>query len=648
MQTSSIAPSMMPQQMTPAVLELKDGQMIYGKVLKINSNQTAEISIGQHKITAALDAPIASGEKYWFQVQTSGDLTSLKVLPNNGGNQSIKEMSVLLLQHFSLPETKGSLSLAQFLVKNQIPFTKDQFVQVMQWLNNAGNQSKDMPLLKLMHDFSLPFSENVFRALSSFENGVPLQKHFFSLNNLLANPKTETEATVKALLMQFISTNAEKLGEQGLQKLVTNMLTSEGGVKGNISSILQNIGLLPKNENVNAALQQALKILHNDAVLVKNPAVKEVIQLLNQMKMNITTKPAELAIIQQLSRIVNEQAEASVNSTDNKMWQQLQRVVQQSAPFFSAASNASASDAMRQTVLQNISNAVMAYINSANSENPLQTSRFMQMLFQAGQPEGNYEIVRQAAANMLLLAAEGKQLPNLSKADQQLIQQIMQTEINDLKAPKTNVIANEIKQLIRQFGLGLEHYLANADKGTSLKEAELLTLKPQLLQLMNETQMPSVREQAEQLLHKITAQQILSQSSGPIQHFIAQFPLSFQKFQTEVTMQWSGRKDENGEIDPAFCRVLFYLQLENLKETVVDMVVQNRIMKINIINDHYQEMKEDAMPLIAQVKSNLGNIGYHVSAISFNPPYQKKTKTSPVSNSSFYEKTPYNGVDIKI
>ena len=28
-------------------------------------------------------------------------------------------------------------------------------------------------------------------------------------------------------------------------------------------------------------------------------------------------------------------------------------------------------------------------------------------------------------------------------------------------------------------------------------------------------------------------------------------------------MQWSGRKKENGQIDPSFCRVLFYLELEN-------------------------------------------------------------------------------------
>jgi len=671
MQTSSIAPSVMPQQTSPAAVELKDGQMIYGKVLKIHSNQTAEISIGQHKITATLDAPIAAGEKYWFQVQVSGDLTALKVLPNNGANQSMKEMSGLLLQHFSLPETKESLSLAQFLVKNQIPFTKDQFVQALQWLNSTGNQSKNMPLLKMMHDFSLPFSENVFRALSSFDNGVPLQKQFLSLNNLLAVPKSETEAIVKALLTQFVSTNAEKLGDQSLQKLVTNWLNSEGIAKGSIAGILQSVGFMPKSENTNAIIQQALNRMNNDVALMKNSAIKEVIQLLNQMQTNVAVKLQGSSYFQQLSRIVNEQVNASLNSASNKMWQQLQMVVQQSAALLEGESNAvpagnkgtnssssampinalinaSANEAAAQTAFHNVAKAVLAFVSSANSDHPVQSFRFMQMLFQSGQPEGSYETVRQTTANMLMQMAEGKQVPMLSKADQQIMQQIVQTEINDLSNPKSNVIANEIKQLIRQFGLGLEHYLANFDKGTSIKDAELLTLKPQLLQLMNETQMPSVREQAEQLLHKITAQQILSQSSGPIQHFIAQFPLSFQRYQSEVTMQWSGRKNANGEIDPAFCRVLFYLQLANLKETVVDMVVQNRVMKIDIINENFKEMKEDALPLIAQVKDNLSKIGYQVSAISFNPPFTKKINTSPGPKSSFYEKAPYNGVDIKI
>ncbi len=641
MRTAGIASSIIPQQTTQHSIELKKGQMIYGKVLKIHSNQTAEISLGQNKVTAVLDAPIALGERYWFQVQINDDQTMLKVLPNNGTNQNMKEMSIQLLQHFSLPQTKESLTLAHFLVKNQIPFTKEQFIQSLQWLNNSGNLTKNMQLLKMMNDFSLPFSENVFRSLVSFDNGVSLQNLFNKLDNLLAVPKSGTEASIKALLSQFMATDAEKLGETGLQKLVASWLTSDGAQKANISSVLQNVGFLPKNENT--FLQQVLKQLGDNNTLVLNQLIKDVISSLNQLQKN-----PDLVNFEQLSRIIH----ASQTTTgDHSLWNQLQKAVEQVSVTVAEASRDSvgkpiANELRLQTAYQQLAKATIAYASSESRLDRVQLFRFLQLLYHAGQQEGSYESVRVNMANMLTHAAEGKPLPYLSDTNEQLILKLLQTEITELTTPKSEVIANEIKQLIRQFGLGLEHYLANVDKGASIKEAELLTLKPLLMQLVNETQSLSVKEQADQLLHKITAQQILSQSSGPIQHFIVQIPLSFQGHYTESTLQWSGRKDDKGNIDPAFCRVLFYLQLENINETIVDMVVQNRVLKITVINENYKEIKESAMPLIAQVKANLAEIGYQVSGFSFIPPFEQKNESK--SKSEVYDKAPYSGVDIKI
>ena len=639
MQTGGIAPSIIPQQTARNPIDLKNGQMIYGKVLKIHSNQTAEISIGQNKMTAVLDAPIALGERYWFQVQSNGDQMMLKVLPNDGSNQSVKEMSIQLLQHFSLPQTKESLSLAHFLVKNQIPFTKEQFIQSLQWLNNSGNQMKNMPLLKMMNDFSLPFSENVFRSLASFDNGVSLQKLFNDLNSLLAVPKGETEASVKALVSQFLMTDAEKQGERALQKLLVSWLTSEGTQKANASSILQNIGFMPKNEN--EFLQQALNQLGNDKLLVQNQFAKAVIAFLNQFQGKTAS-----ANFEALSKMKVPQTAHG----DHVLMNQLQKTVERmsmvvSEAFGNSVGKATANEFTLQSAYHQLAKATIAYVSSESSQDHMRLFRFMQLLYHAGQQQGSYESVRTNMASALMLVAEGKPSP-LNATDEQLIHKLLQTEISELSTPKSATIANEIRQLIRQFGLGLENYLANVDKGTAIKEAELLTLKPLLMQLVNETQILSVKEQAEQLLNKITAQQILSQSSGPIQHYIAQIPLSFQGYYTESTLQWSGRKDADGKIDPAFCRVLFYLQLENIRETIVDMVVQNRILKITVINENYKEMKESAMPLIAQAKENLAQIGYQVSGFSFIPPAGQKYKVK--SKKEVYDKALYSGVDIKI
>ncbi|MGN1385214.1 MAG: hypothetical protein ACI4XS_01320 [Bacillus sp. (in: firmicutes)] len=637
MQTASVASSMIPQQTAQNPNELKNGQMIYGKVLKIHSNQTAEISIGQNKVTALLDAPIALGERYWFQVQTTGEQTMLKVMPANGSNQSLKEMSLQLLQHFSLPQSKESLSLALFLVENQLPFSKEQFIQSLQWLTSSGNQANHMPLLKIMHNFSLPFSEYVFRSLASFHNEVPLQQLFKGLNSLLSAPGSETEASVKALLAQLLTTDAEKLGERGLQKLIISWLTADGSQKEQISSILRNVGFLPKDESF--FLQQVMKQIGDSPILIQNPLIKQVISTLHQLQGN-TAVPN----IAQL----NKSIQSSPSTGDSVLWNHLQKAVENfSGLAVSTTGKSAANESSLQTAYRQLARAIIAHAGSENSSSHLQLNRFMQLMHQAGQQTVSFEQSRANMAVMLGQVAEGELLQPLSREANLLMQQMLHSEINDFSVPKSSMIANEIRKLIKQFGLGFEHFLANADKGTAIKEADLMTLKPLLMQLINETQQLAVKEQAEQLLHKITAQQILSQSSGPLQHFITQIPMSFHGFYTEATMQWSGRKDENDQIDPSFCRVLFYLQLNNIRETIVDMVVQNRILKVTIINEHYKELKVSAGPLIEQAKDNLAKLGYQVSGFRFIPPsgYGAAVKSK---TEVFDKAAPYSGLDIKI
>ena len=639
MQASGIASSIVPQHSAHNSIELKDGQMLYGKVLKIHTNQTAEISIGHHKVTARLDAPIAAGGRYWFQVQATGEQTMLKVMPGNGNNQSRKDLSLQLLQHFSLPQTRESLSLSLFLVKNQLPFTKEQFIQSLQWIGSNGNQMKNMPLLKMMHDLSLPFSEQVFRSLASFDDGVPLQKLFTGLNSLLFAPKNETEASVKALLSQFLTTDTEKLAEKGLQKLLSDWLNSGGNQRQQASSILKTIDFLPKNEN--AFLQQAMKQLSDSSFLNGIQNVGKMISSLNQFQTNGVVPNAEQLGLQMRPSIPM--------GGETALWNQLQKAAMQFSEAVSAINIAGKSTVIEnalQTAYQQLARAIIAFAGAENSNSPVQLNRFMQILHQSMQLPAGFEQIRSNMAAMIGQAAEGKQLHGLSSEANQFFHQLLQTEINDLAVPKSSVIANEIKQLIRQFGLGFEHYLASADKGTPIKEAELITLKPLLLQLVNETQQQAVREQADQLIHKITAQQILSQSSGPMQHFVSQIPLSFHGFHTEAMMQWSGRKDENDQIDPAFCRVLFYLQLSNLDETVIDMVVQNRVLKVTVINEHYKELKAIAGPLIEQANENLTHLGYQVSGFSFIPPSGKNAVVK--SKTEVLDKAPYAGLDIKI
>ncbi|MFP3416003.1 hypothetical protein SB773_31670, partial [Bacillus sp. SIMBA_074] len=87
--------------------------------------------------------------------------------------------------------------------------------------------------------------------------------------------------------------------------------------------------------------------------------------------------------------------------------------------------------------------------------------------------------------------------------------------------------------------------------------------------------------------------------------------------QTDLTLQWSGRKTKDGKIDPEYCRVLFYLELERLKEIIIDMQVQNRIIKVTVINGHGAVLEETANQYLELLRENLEKMDYRLSGVSF-------------------------------
>jgi hypothetical protein len=203
--------------------------------------------------------------------------------------------------------------------------------------------------------------------------------------------------------------------------------------------------------------------------------------------------------------------------------------------------------------------------------------------------------------------------------------------------------------MTKVLGLQLEHALINLS-GDDMKEIpnDLETLKPLLLKLLNEQIPASIKEMAEQILNRITAQQILSQENGPIQNLLLTLPLNLGSIQTDLTLQWSGRKTKDGKIDPDYCRVLFYLELERLKETVIDMQVQNRIIKVTVINGHGAVLEEAAGQYLDILRENLGKMDYRLSGVSFVKPVNEKERDLRVKPIPFSEAGPYSGVDIRI
>lgn len=197
-----------------------------------------------------------------------------------------------------------------------------------------------------------------------------------------------------------------------------------------------------------------------------------------------------------------------------------------------------------------------------------------------------------------------------------------------------------IKQSIRQMGLFSEHAIIHNNEPN---EAE--TLKSLLIQYLDRSGVRTnsiARQAAEQLLHRMDGQQLLSVDAGPVQQIVLDLPIDLYGHRTDLKMQWEGKRREDGKIDPDYCRIIFYLDLENLDQTVVDMKIQNRITNITVINDS-SEIKAIASIFIPTLKQQLKEIDYELSSIHFKQPARQKIKEWHNISS-----TPYLGVDIQI
>ena len=109
------------------------------------------------------------------------------------------------------------------------------------------------------------------------------------------------------------------------------------------------------------------------------------------------------------------------------------------------------------------------------------------------------------------------------------------------------------------------------------------------------------------------------------------------------------KKVVTNKIKPHVSEVLFYLNLEQLKETIVDLHVQNRVISISIVN-HQEDMKNLAYKYIPYLKERLQDFKYHLSTIHFEKPIDKKSNyiEKKKTLSSLNLPNQYNGVDFRI
>ncbi|MEK3855132.1 hypothetical protein [Cytobacillus sp. FSL H8-0458] len=594
----------------------RPGQIVSGKVAKLFPNQTAEVQIGSHKVIAQLETSLSADNRYWFRVEPGEGLLRLRVM-ESGNGQSKGAPAESLLSQLGMKLSRENKMLIQYFLKEQLPITGETLRMASEWIYESKSAAEGLRTVKELIIRQLPFSKDVYSALFSALNGDSLSSIMGELQNELKRADLSSKGQqIYSLLGNMTRTSRDKLGQQAVVRLFSEWLNAKDQAGSRTAfKLLKTVGMFPGEASEDAAIKQLIE------GGVQN---KPIIQILTELlKASVSGNRQEFIL--NLAKLNGVIAQSSRSSGQAQALQNLLNGFRNGRISFPA----------EKKLLNTLFKSALSLTINDDLEHLLNGDKFRLAAVQAGRLLGGEKPSAAAALN-----------PQEST---------MLEETKNSMSPESHFpydqrnIHSELKRRITTLGFSHEHdvlkLLKQYDDGAA---KNLDTLKPLLMGFLTEEPAHTAKDAAERLLHKITGFQALSQESGPLQHFIFQLPVSLWGKISDMTMQWSGRRTEGGNIDPNHCRVIFYLDLEHLNETIIDLQVQNRIINISVINEH-SEIKDLTAPFAAELKANLLKLNYKLSSVSFQKPepagdslLTRETMTSIVQANQF------SGVDIRI
>ena len=147
---------------------MQEGQVLHGTIKKLYPNQQAEINIGGQKMVAKLETPMQAGNTHFFQVTaTTPDLTLKMVSGPVDEKASLMDQTKQMIDTMKLPQTKEMQQIVSQLVKNNIPFNKEQLIAAEQLLKgaNGAERSQALDALQKMIELKLPITSTSLQAV---------------------------------------------------------------------------------------------------------------------------------------------------------------------------------------------------------------------------------------------------------------------------------------------------------------------------------------------------------------------------------------------------------------------------------------------------------------------------------------------------
>lgn len=618
-------------------LSLRQDQVFHGTIKQLYPNQMAEVQVGNQKLMAKLEVPLKVGDAHFFQVTATNPQTELKVVtgPMSQSMTAGQQMSQLL-ETMNLPKSNEMQQVLSHFMKAQLPLAKEQLIAAESWMRNlpAGvDKNNALHALQRMVELKMPFTNTVFQALTQGIKTDGLSANLANLAQLLATQSGGNEA-IKSSLLQQIDQLAKPLNNETggilLARATQNLLDNNSAIASKLQSltVLKEAGILPQNatlQNWQTVNQQGNQQTMNPVQAAATPLLKEAGQMLQQLGQ---TSPEQIKpVLEQVKAWINN--ESLLSSTQKQQLQQLLSRFEQlpaSKPAVEALINQ-----LRQQLTNAYSENVTTRLFMQNDQGMSAKDQLLTLL----KPDMNLPIADQLLRNLVKVTADSPQ-------------PVMQSVLTQAEGQvQAGVDSRAMEQAIKTVlkGLGVSYEAALANKAVDI-QAIAQQIKPQLLALLQDVQTPvAIKDATEMVMARLNGMQLNSGENGHQHQLVMQVPLDFFGKKMDATLQWNGRMKEDGKIDANFARILFYLNMETLQQTVIDMQVQNRVVTINIYND-MPNLGSLATSLKGTLKTGLLEKDYTLSGLFIKPFGEQAGKT--VTKMSNQQEDEQGGVDIRV
>ncbi|MCA0983345.1 hypothetical protein LCL89_04685 [Halobacillus yeomjeoni] len=588
----------------------KRGHVLSGKVQQLYPDNRATVQIGKQQVNAQLETPLTKGRTYLFKVVSNEEMLHLKVLSSQQSKAPVSAGLSDLLRQSGGKVSKTNLQFLRQLIDQQASFKVADLKEALSILQGAWNKTAAKEVLLQMFQKQLPVKAAVFDALHS------------RLNSTWSS-SMETAST-QQLDMKTSTLLAQLKGERPSHSLMDTSVTK----------------IMSEVRTGNPSTYQLFK---QAGLIESSHSFKEFQNSWKEWSVQSKeTHPplpgAFKGIAGSMQKLFHDQL--PFTNTERQTWNQwvnqLERII--STP---AGQRKALPDTFQQGLLKNfeklqntaVLQKLLPFLTEADASTLKSITNNPEVLFQ-----DRSSSLQQLVQSLKHLASRQIDV-NLQPSLVEWVSRLS-GEYPDLT--QKNAMLMKIKSMIHLSGMQDESLLKSALQSDSPMAKET-SLKSILLQSL-EGQGPMRADTARPLLHFLNGTQLnaLQETQQTLQATL-QFPGSFVGSSEDVHMNMEGRKTPKGEIDPDFCHILFYLNLEHLNETIVDLSISDRRVGVTVMNKD-QSIEAVVHSFKNKLAEGLEALGYELNSLNVRT---LKPEPGPVSPQEHKESSK-EGVDLRI